>query len=235
MIEPLIISLIAGGGAGGIAFFLAKTTLTARLQREISQEYSRKVEEHVGRLESDLRYLIEQRKGDLANDPHTRQERWTIKRKACLQALKVVDAYYSNLDWEQPVERQLPPNIAVARDCYNQLALCCQDQAVLDAYKRCLGFYGPIREDFVLELRNAIRNELGLETPAESDREHVWLNRLTPQRSLAEELEAGEDDEDEETESSAESHVQEPLGPGKEGAQETTQEETEQSPGASHT
>ncbi len=178
MVESLIISVVAGGLSGGIVFLLSKVTLSSRLRQEIAQEYSRKVEDHVGRLESDLNYLIDKHKSELTRQEQIRHERWQIKRKACLHALKIVDAYYSNLDWDGEVEKQLPPNIAIARDCYNQLALSCDGQKVLDTYKRCLGFYGPIKEEFLVDLRNAIREELGFESPAESDRERVWLNRL---------------------------------------------------------
>lgn len=179
MVESVIIAVVAGGLSGGIVFLVARMTLSARLRHEIAQEYSRKVEDHVGRLESDLNYLIDKHKNELSRQEQIRHERWQIKRKACLHALKIVDAYYSNLDWDGEVEKQLPPNIAVARDCYNQLVLSCEGQKVLDAYKRCLGFYGPIKEEYLLDLRSAIREELGFDAPAESDRERVWLNRLT--------------------------------------------------------
>lgn len=118
----------------------------------------------------------------LINERWKRSEhRREIKRQACLQALEIVDAHFSNEDWigmPEP-ERQTPPDIQRARDVYNKLCLSCSNDAVLKAYKRCLGLYGPFTAAEIVDLRNAIIAELGFGGHFDTDREKAWISRLS--------------------------------------------------------
>jgi hypothetical protein len=120
--------------------------------------------------------------------------RWELKRQACLEALEIVDAHFSNVVWTgiSDTSRQAPPTVAKARDVYNKLCLSCQSDAVLKAYKKCLGIYGTFAADEIVDLRNAIRKELGFGEAVDADREKAWIAKLPEPSSSASELaEAG--------------------------------------------
>ena len=117
----------------------------------------------------------------LVNERWKRGEhRRDIKRKACLDALLVIDAHFSTLDWSGIVstERQSPSDIQRAREVYNNLCVTCASVTVLKAYKKCLGVYGPPNLGEIVDLRNAIRTELGFGRELDTDRENAWIARL---------------------------------------------------------
>jgi len=117
----------------------------------------------------------------LANERWKRGEaRREIKRRACLDALRIVDSFHSNLTWNgvSSTERQAPPDVQRAREVYNELCVVCESSAVLEAYKACLGFRGELNMGLVVDLRNAIRKELGFGKPVDDDRDKAWIARL---------------------------------------------------------
>ena len=155
----LFLASFLGGGVGAtvINFFL-RDWLAQRLKAVIEEEY------------------------------RTREAASKIKRDACLEALAVVDASLSNQSWTQdgkplPVHVQ-PLDIAKARDCYNRLALTCQNQAVIDKYLDALGLHVPgtpakkILGDAIVDLRNAMRAELGFGSELKLDRSLAWIGTL---------------------------------------------------------
>lgn len=109
-----------------------------------------------------------------------RQEKWEIKRKACLDALSIIDAHFANEPElkQQNIQSQEKPNIAKAREVYNQLCLSCNKDEVLKWYKKCLGLYGPYNIGMIVDLRNAIRKELRFGGEFDTDREKAWVGRL---------------------------------------------------------
>ena len=112
---------------------------------------------------------------DLAVD----QARWEIKRAACLEALSAVDAVWSNQNWGgADVEKSAPPPIEDVRRLHNGLLLTCEQGAVPDLYLKCLGVRGPIGGDLIVDLRSAIRRELGFGDPLIGDRENAWIGRV---------------------------------------------------------
>ena len=119
----------------------------------------------------------------------TREAASKIKREACLEALAVVDAFLSNQSWTTQDGKPLPVHvqpidIAKARDCYNRLALTCQNQAVIDKYIGALGLHAPgtpvkkISGDAIVDLRNAMRAELGFGKDLKLDRSLAWIGTL---------------------------------------------------------
>ena len=95
----------------------------------------------------------------------------------------------SNQSWKTqdgkplPVHKQ-PIDNAKARDCYNRLALTCQNQAVIDKYLDALGLHAPgtpakkISGDAIVDLRNAMRAELGFGIELKLDRSLAWIGTL---------------------------------------------------------
>lgn len=124
----------------------------------------------------------------LVNERWKRGEhRREVKRKACLEALAIVDAHFSNQDWSgiDDPERQPSPSIERAREVYNNLCLACNDGDVLESYKKCLGFYGPFNAGDIVGLRSAIRNELGFGKLIDTNRQSAWIARINRRGSSA--------------------------------------------------
>ena len=108
-----------------------------------------------------------------------------VKIGACLDALSVVDAYFSTLDWKgtlQPEVQEL--STQKARECYNKLALTCENPKVIEAFSNalCLRSLGEkpkiVSADAILDLRNLMRQELGFGKVLDLPREKAWISRL---------------------------------------------------------
>lgn len=117
------------------------------------------------------------------------QEKWEIKRTACLEALTLIDAHFANEpEFKQQtdpktgnqinIQAQEKPNIAKVREVYNKLCLSCDKDDVLRWYKRCLGLYGPYDAGMIVDLRNAIRKELRFGGNFDTDRDKAWVGQL---------------------------------------------------------
>lgn len=111
-----------------------------------------------------------------------------LKRSACLDALAVVDAAFSQRDWqhigqEVEVAKQVL-EIEAARRAYNQLALTCSDPSIVDLYVRALGLRLPdqppetVSADLIVDLRNTMRKELGFGSDLNFDRERAWIAKI---------------------------------------------------------
>ena len=113
------------------------------------------------------------------------QRKWEIKREACLEALKIVDARFSHIEWinkdgaQTEIDRQEKVDIANIRSCFNRLVLSCEDSKVPKAFTKCLNLHidnkdpGVLYLNDIAELRNAIRKELGFGEDLETDM--VWI------------------------------------------------------------
>jgi hypothetical protein len=114
------------------------------------------------------------------------QRRWAEKREACLEALEIIDAFFSHQSWSTGVEpdRQEVVGTDRVRSCYNRLVLTCEDGDLLDKFKDCLKLANPNRPakpltaDLIVDLRNAIRKELGFGKAVDQDRERAWISRI---------------------------------------------------------
>lgn len=113
-----------------------------------------------------------------------RAQRWEMKRAVCKRALDLVDAVYANRTWSgtngQPlkISPQDPPSISELRGCLNDLAVVCEDPQVVSGFRKCLGVGnhdGPGRADDIVDLRRAIRAELGFGKPVDVDRDAAYL------------------------------------------------------------
>jgi hypothetical protein len=100
------------------------------------------------------------------------QRRWEIKRKACLEALDIVDTRFADYEWKAngvpvKVDDQGFVSTARIRSCFNRLAVACNDSRVPQLFEKCLDLRvgdvegEPLTMTTVIELRNAIRKELG--------------------------------------------------------------------------
>lgn len=118
---------------------------------------------------------------------------YELKRDTCLEALAVVDAAFSQLNWTEgekslPVIKQ-PLDVAKARACHSKLALTCESKKVPDLFMSTLGFkysndpFTP-KTDSLIALRNAMREELGFGQPLSLNREKAWIGSLDGAQSV---------------------------------------------------
>jgi hypothetical protein len=166
--STIVTAIACSAATSSLAVWLFKQWVAERLKASIQHEFNEKLE----RLRLELR-----------NSEAVRQARWEIKRQACLDALRVVDTYFSHQTWEgipQAAEPQGAIDVAKARECYNALALSCNTDEVLQQFKRCLGLgEKPLRADMIVDLRNAIRRELEFGAEIDRDRAGAWIGRLS--------------------------------------------------------
>jgi len=129
---------------------------------------------------------LENFKSQIKNEELVAQSRWEIKRRACLNAFNIVDAYFANAQWETGItnpELQERPQIEIARQCCNELALSCERDNVLKAFLKCIGVYGETTCNMINELRNEVTKELRFGSSIELDDEHVWIARINEQNT----------------------------------------------------
>ena len=124
----------------------------------------------------------------IENETFTQRSAFEIKRSACLDALAVVDAAYSQTEWIQDEKKidiaKQPLAISDARKAYNQLAITCSDPTVVELYAQALGLHSPDETppkktaDLIVDLRNSMRKELGFGTSLNFDRNKAWIGNL---------------------------------------------------------
>lgn len=112
---------------------------------------------------------------------YKKQVRWDAIREAGLLALTTIDVVHSNMTWiedgrEVHVTKQ-KGDIASARKARNLLLLTCRNPHVVKFYMQALGVMGAdqnLRGDAIVDLRNALRAELGFGKPLMIDRSKVF-------------------------------------------------------------
>ncbi len=180
-------SVVSGGAAGAAVVWLAKTILTERIESAIRHEYSVRLEAYKSELKSAAEKEFEDFKSQLREVERLGQERWNIKRAACLDALDVVDRQMTNMAWGKLGVCAEPQkvDIARARQVMNNLVLICDGAEVAKAYIRALGLQAPdepaqqISGDAIHDLRLTIRQELGFGPHFDFDRNKAWIATLT--------------------------------------------------------
>ena len=189
MIENILTGIASGGLSAALVLWLAKSVLTERIKNAIKHEYDIRIENHKSSLKSELEKQIEVFKIQIKAQESIVQTKWEIKRDACLKALDIVDAFWANIEWKgmdamgkeidsSTIEKQDPPSIEDIRNCYNSLSLSCDSDSVLREYKRCLQFSGELSGDAIVDLRNAIRKELGFGEDIDFDRAGAFIGRV---------------------------------------------------------
>jgi len=106
-------------------------------------------------------------------------EKWTIKQKACLEALDLADAMLSNYSYENVKEGEIikeEVKTVDVRRCYNKLACSCNNEEILILFKKI--FFDKVTIDIIVDLRNAVRRELDFGTAIDEDRERAYFGRL---------------------------------------------------------
>ena len=182
---------LAAGTIGGtavlllIAGYLGRSWIAERLKGAIAHEYAVKLEQFKAELATENAANLEKYKNMLKEAERINQQRWEMKRNVFLQALEIVDAWWSNVEWTlaQP-DRQAKPAIDKVRSVHNQISLICESREVVEAFESCLRFKKPDAErllsmDMIVDLRNVMRRELKFQENIPADRSCCWVIKLT--------------------------------------------------------
>ncbi len=121
------------------------------------------------------------------------QRRWELKREACLEALEIIDARFADYDWcksgvPSKVDIQDAISTAKIRSCVNRLVVACKSAEVPKLFKKCLNLEVsgedllPLNMDVVVDLRSAIRKELGFGKEVDADRKNAWITFINWRR-----------------------------------------------------
>lgn len=184
VVTTLITAVASGGAAGALIVWLGSAWISKRITASIEHSYNLKLETHRAGLEE----KIEIHKSTVRDSELMRQHRWDLKRSACLDALNLIDRFFANLNWGDSAapESQSKADIETVRKCCNALAVSCDSPTVLKEFKQCLGLgpQKPLRADMIVDLRNAIRRELGFGEDLDKDRAGAWVARVNAPRQL---------------------------------------------------
>jgi len=90
-----------------------------------------------------------------------RENKWQIKRSACLKALNIADALLSNYEYPGARKEDIKPGKITTeevRTCFNELACSCDNTEVIEILKKIM--YESVSPDIIVDLRNSVRGEL---------------------------------------------------------------------------
>lgn len=124
---------------------------------------------------------IESVRGDISRANAVDEQKRKLKYEACLEALVVIDAHFSQLF---AAENPAPQPICTirAREAHSKLILSCNDVLIVEKFGEI--FFGPRAgesprpsTDLLNEFRNLIRKELGFGSELPLDSERAWIGR----------------------------------------------------------
>lgn len=180
-IQEIIYNFLVSAAVSGGVIFLAKTYLTEKIKASIKNEYDQKLEAYKTELKITMDKEMALFVNDLKEQEKIKDEKWLIKRDACLEALDLADAALSNMDWDHvdaaKIVKQEIDTVKV-RACFNKLACSCDNPEVLSAFKKAVGRKGKVSGDIMTDFRNIIRSELGFGDSLEDDRSSSFFARV---------------------------------------------------------
>jgi hypothetical protein len=124
---------------------------------------------------------IESVKGEISRVNSVEELKRKLKYEACLEALTVIDAYFSHLFVDLHPTPQ-PVSTVRAREVHSKLMLSCNNVLIIEKFAEI--YFGPptgkLRPPFtdsLNEFRNLIRLELGFGSPLPFDKDRAWIGR----------------------------------------------------------
>jgi len=178
----IILQILTLLGIGGIYFF-KKYLFSYSSEKGKNLATKEDIEEITRKIENvKSEYLIELEtvRVELLKILHQKNEVWVMKRNACLKALELANAVLSNYEYENLSTGSIVPqqqSIEFARSCFNELACTCEGSEVLEQLKKIMSGNGTV--DLIVDLRNAVRKELGFEKESiDLDRDSAFLGKI---------------------------------------------------------
>ena len=129
----------------------------------------------------ELTSLVESIKKDIRSNEAIAQAKRQMKHDACLEALSVIDAFFSHF-FKEPKPTPQPADSSKAREVHSKLILACDNSRIVELYTEIL--CGPIGgervppTDQLNELRNLVRKELGFGSDVNLDRDRAWFGQI---------------------------------------------------------
>lgn len=161
-----LISGIIGSAIFPVLCYIFKNWIMEKIKQSVSYDYNKKIEELKALLQENL---------------SKRQEVWLIKKDACMKAFKLANAVLSNYNYIGFDNNNIVPqliSIEEARECIDNLACSCDGKEVIAVLKRIL-FEKKGSADIIVDLRNAVRKELGFTLEqVDDDREKAFIAKL---------------------------------------------------------
>lgn len=173
-------TLVWGGAAGAFIIWLLKNWISEKLTRSIKHEYDERLARYTMELQAESEKQLEMYRHEIRQIESVNQERWKIKRDACIKALNIANAILSNYEYPNVDSKDIVrQEIATSevRACFNDLACSCDTPDVIDELKRILR--GQVRPDAIVDLRSAVRRELGFgKEVVDTDRDDAFVGRV---------------------------------------------------------
>ena len=183
------ILVLIGNTVAGAVGALLMLFFTTKIKSKVQNQYDGKLEILKTELRGEVETKIELANLEAKAESNKNRIKWELKQKACLRALGLVDAVWSNIEWSGTDQqdrtivatKQKLPDIVEARECYNHLCLCCDSEDVLRLFKICMRIVSgnsPLQADTIVDLRNAIRKELGFGNEVNFDRATAFIGTI---------------------------------------------------------
>jgi hypothetical protein len=127
---------------------------------------------------------VESVKSEIHQISAIEQAKRELKYEACLDALSVIDAFFSHYFTElKPTPQEA--NTARARECHSKLILSCENTEIIEKFAEIM--FGPAdpntgqkpKTDLLNEFRNLVRKELGFGDEIILDRDRAWFGSVT--------------------------------------------------------
>jgi len=123
----------------------------------------------------------------LTKEESLRENKWQIKRSACLKALNIADAVLSNYEYPNVKKEDIKPGKVTTeevRTCFNELACTCDKTEVIETLKKIIKGNG-VSPDIIVDLRNTVRRELEFDTDDfDKDRANAFIGKITADPEL---------------------------------------------------
>lgn len=171
--EFTVIILIGGLNLIGLLYFIFfKSYSNEKGKNHATKEDIEEITSKIETIRKEIEY-----QGNI------KTHRFDLKRKACLNALRVANSVLSNYEYDNAKKGDIKPqymNVDEVRACIDELACTCETSSVLDILKKIMfEKVSPVSPDIIVDLRNAIRNELGFSNKEiDTDREKSFIARV---------------------------------------------------------
>ena len=174
-----------------VGHFVKRSEFVSLLTRWVSVLYPTALSEAAEQMHAKYEEKLERLRHALQQEDRITAARYKLKHDACLEALDIVDQAMASATNVQVGKKLNPFELGeIARSCHNKLVVACDDPEVVRIFRLAVGIDGSPRGDIVVDLRNAVRRELGFgDESVDSDREKAFIGTAGYDMSLPEDQE----------------------------------------------
>jgi hypothetical protein len=181
LIKLIGITVISSTSFVTLITFLFKNYFTEKIKNSVKNEYDKKLANHKSELDKEFEsFKLELKAIDLQ-----KEDKWKLKREACFEALQLADNVLSNITWDDQKDGEIVKGIVDTingRKTFNKLATSCDSDLVMKIMKSIMCAKDEngknINMGIIVDLRNAVRVELGFGNELDTDKEKAYFLRL---------------------------------------------------------